>query len=1466
MDVIQSTPAILPALLAPELEPLFWRPARIGYDSAWTAHVPFAHWIVGALRPRMLVELGTHNGVSYAAFCEAVLRARLDTRCYAVDTWAGDEHAGHYGEEIYADLRRFHDRRYAAFSDLLRCTFDAALPYMPDGAIDLLHIDGCHGYDAVRHDFASWRPKLSDRAVVLLHDTNVRERQFGVWQLFAELREQFPAFEFLHEHGLGVLAVGAQVPGDVAGLCNLRDPETIGAVRERFSQLGERWRFEVHVDALSRELDARNQRQHELDRERETLRREADELARMRSRAAHRAAEARRAASQALFELERTTSERDRARGASGLTRALLAQARDEVRIGQEAAAALAQFQAAPPPEPPRADGATLAGGAESASLAEATRPAGWRSAVALSGQLPHRLRRALHRRLRLRADRKLLVASPLFDAGWYLARYPDVAASGIDPALHYLRSGSGEQRDPGPQFDGAWYRAAYPDVAASDVPALIHYLRHGVAEGRLIRPLLNPSPAPAAPASPEPRAASPAPAAPAAPAALPAPSATAEISRDASASLRIVYVLGAQEADTPGRIYRTERPGEAARALGAEVTWIQVEHASAHREAIRAADIVVIWRTAWSPITAQVVNACRQTGARMVFDVDDLMIEPELARTDIIDGIRTQAIPVDAAREHYARVRDTMAQADFCIATTDELAWYMRRHGKPTFVLPNGFDRETWARSRLLARARRAGAQDATIRLGYALGSRTHQKDFAVAAAAVARVLRERPACRLVLFTSHIDLRPVLDIAEIPELAGLEDRIEWRPTVPLADLPAELARFDVNLAPLEVGNPFCEAKSELKFFEAALVGVPTVASSTGPFMRAIAHGRTGFLARDTEGWYRALMALVDDAALRRRMAHAAYLEVLWPFGPERRLQAMACILDQVRGGARAARAFALDAHLSSRPRPGLVLPESEVMFESDALRAAEVTVVVPLYNYAQHVVEALDSVRAQTLGDLDLIVIDDRSTDASLPVALAWARANAARFNRLLVLRNATNAGLGATRNAGFAAAETPYVLPLDADNRLRPPCAERLLAAAREGGAAFVYPVIQEFGDTSSLMGIFPYAAQRLVGVPFVDAMALVSVAAWASVGGYWDGRHGWEDYEFWCRLAEQGLHGEQVAGPPLADYRVHRASMLRSVTEASHVKPVLMAEMKRRHPWLSLVYAKPDAGGPPQAPQALDGLAALLPLLRCPVTGQALSLDAAGGALVTPDGAQRWAVVQGRPVLFPGMAAPVLMPEQHLSHALPDVALALMREADGPVLNLSAGGTDRRLPHVIELETAIFRNTGVVGDAHALPFADGMFAAVVVLNAFEHYRDPPRVAAEILRVLRPGGRVLVRTAFLQPLHEAPAHYFNCTRYGLQVWFERFETEALHVSDNFSPAHGVAWLAHDMLAALRDAQPDAARRFAEVTLGRLAQSWTDGGARAALPAWRDLAALPQAVQERFAAGFEFVGRKPDA
>ncbi len=207
--------------------------------TTWAEHIPFAMYVTAASCPRVFVELGTFYGVSYFAFCQAVKTLNSDTKCYAVDTWEGDEHAGKIENETLLKLEDYNQNYYADFSRLLQTTFDNALKNFADNSIDLLHIDGFHTYEAVKHDFEMWLPKMSERGIVLFHDVNVREKNYGVWKFWDELCEKYKNFMFLHGHGLGVLSVGEKIPENLQNLFSADEEETV-LIRKFFQQYGSR--------------------------------------------------------------------------------------------------------------------------------------------------------------------------------------------------------------------------------------------------------------------------------------------------------------------------------------------------------------------------------------------------------------------------------------------------------------------------------------------------------------------------------------------------------------------------------------------------------------------------------------------------------------------------------------------------------------------------------------------------------------------------------------------------------------------------------------------------------------------------------------------------------------------------------------------------------------------------------------------------------------------------------------------------------------------------------------------------------------------------------------------------------------------------------------------------------------------------------------------------------------------------
>src|SRR5438477_10685444 len=122
----------------------------------------------------------------------------------------------------------------------------------------------------------------------------------------------------------------------------------------------------------------------------------------------------------------------------------------------------------------------------------------------------------------------------------------------------------------------------------------------------------------------------------------------------------------------------------------------------------------------------------------------------------------------------------------------------------------------------------------------------------------------------------------------------------------------------------------------------------------------------------------------------------------------------------------------------------------------------------------------------------------------------------------------------------------------------------------------------------------------------------------------------------------------------------------------------------------------------------------------------------------------------------------------PENHRSNPIGVEFETILREGKDFVLHIGAGGSTQCYPNCIEFERQPFRHTDVVGDAHSLPFRAGSFDRVFAFNVFEHLAEPQKAAAEILRVLKPGGSVAIHSAFLHAEHAAPHHHLNATESG--------------------------------------------------------------------------------------------------
>lgn len=241
----------------------------------------------------------------------------------------------------------------------------------------------------------------------------------------------------------------------------------------------------------------------------------------------------------------------------------------------------------------------------------------------------------------------------------------------------------------------------------------------------------------------------------------------------------------------------------------------------------------------------------------------------------------------------------------------------------------------------------------------------------------------------------------------------------------------------------------------------------------------------------------------------------------------------------------------------------------------------SRVSIIVPLHNYAHFIEETLTSVAAQTFRDLALIVVDDDSSDNSRAAAEQWMRNSDASDLTFLLLANNGNAGLSVTRNTGVAYSRSEYCFFLDADNLLFPRCIEkhvRALDARRDCVGA--YSIIEEFGEASSLIGSNVFSRERLKRGNYIDAMTMLRRDAIEKLHGFFSIKHGWEDYELWLRMCEQGdrlVHLPEV----LSRYRHHRTSMLRQQTNVGQNILDLHRDIEQRHPWVQLDAPLPKTG---------------------------------------------------------------------------------------------------------------------------------------------------------------------------------------------------------------------------------------------------------------------------------------------
>ena len=392
-------------------------------------------------------------------------------------------------------------------------------------------------------------------------------------------------------------------------------------------------------------------------------------------------------------------------------------------------------------------------------------------------------------------------------------------------------------------RFDAEYYSSAYQDVAETGLDPAFHFLWLGARLGRrprAPRPFLR--------------------------------------SFAADEKLDILFVDGTNA--TSSTPYRVDRVAAAVADRGARVRCVMADELGDLAAEDLRPRYVTFFRAPLMDRVAAFARRMRSVGARIVFDVDDLIFDEE--QIPIIDGYKYLT---DQEKVGYLRgvraYREFVLFSDFCTAPTTYLAERMSLLGKKAFRVRNTIDRTEIEKFR----HGNPRVERPEFVIGYYSGSKTHQADFRNAGEALVTFMQEQPNVRFRLVGDF-------DLGEYPTLEGWAGegnapRVVKRGVMDHSDMLEDQLACDVIIAPLEVGNPFCEAKSELKFFEASLARCPVIASPTQTFRAATLNGELAQLADTPRQWLEAFRASFRERRQCHEMAARAHRYAIEEYSPE---------------------------------------------------------------------------------------------------------------------------------------------------------------------------------------------------------------------------------------------------------------------------------------------------------------------------------------------------------------------------------------------------------------------------------------------------------------------------------------------------------------------------------------------------------------------------------------------------
>lgn len=321
--------------------------------------------------------------------------------------------------------------------------------------------------------------------------------------------------------------------------------------------------------------------------------------------------------------------------------------------------------------------------------------------------------------------------------------------------------------------------------------------------------------------------------------------------------------------------LYRVTNPLMATNLIGIHAIQISLNDFLTLESLPTSVKGIVFWRSNIDLSKSKLLSVIKDRNVKIIYDTDDYTFDREVYNSSKVAGLR-EVSPKHAQKlsEFISKEQaNQIMQSDYFFGSTERLVRAATKMGKASFLVPNIVNDANFSNKKAPLSSKSISRKE-NLRLVYASGSNTHRQDFKEAQEGIFKFLEQRKFATLT-FLGHAPISR----KEIPK--SIRDQVFFTPPVPKENYLRELATFDVNLAPLEVKSEFVQAKSALKYMQAAYVGIPTLASPTLEYANVITHGVNGWLCQGEGEWFEVLCAVAGDEDLRIKTGEAALQDVL---------------------------------------------------------------------------------------------------------------------------------------------------------------------------------------------------------------------------------------------------------------------------------------------------------------------------------------------------------------------------------------------------------------------------------------------------------------------------------------------------------------------------------------------------------------------------------------------------------